>query len=266
MRDKSRSTATTLGFALMHNTLQVFFLPTRFFFTHVLLAVLLGSALRWLRRPAVMKTKYYALESWLVDVPIMLASFTEALACDSLLVRYGGHVWFDLVVPVMFTVYLAVLLFTGDGDSDGGGGSGGGGGARSGKGKGREFGSGSGRSKGSVRGSGRSSDRGKGGKGGSDSRDGNDTARVDGGPRHLLGGGSVGGGDGKGTASLVRRGAQARKKAARARWRIVSQSVSVVGRLKRAVAEGIDLAMPPAPGGLQLLRQVSSGAFCPKAD
>jgi len=114
MRDKSRSTATTLAFTLMHNTLQVFFLPTRFFFTHVLMAVLLGSALRWLSRPATMKNKYYAMESWLVDVPILLASFGEALTCDSVLMHYGGHVWFDVVVPVGFTVYVAILLLTDD--------------------------------------------------------------------------------------------------------------------------------------------------------
>jgi hypothetical protein len=50
MRDKRRSVATTCAYALGHNTLQVFFLPTHFFFTHVLMGVLLGSALRWLGR------------------------------------------------------------------------------------------------------------------------------------------------------------------------------------------------------------------------
>jgi len=116
MRDKSRSTRTTLAFALFHNTLQIFVLPTRFFFTHVLMAVLLGSALRWLRKPATMKNKYYAMESWLVDVPILLASFGEAMACDSVLMHYGGHVWFDIVVPVGFTAYLGILLLIGDSD------------------------------------------------------------------------------------------------------------------------------------------------------
>jgi len=115
MRDRRRSVAAALGLAALHNTTQVVFLPTRFFFTHVLLAVLLNSAGRWLARPRAEKTKYYALESWLVDVPIALASFGEALTCDTWLARYGGHVWFDMVVPVMFTVHLAVLVLANDG-------------------------------------------------------------------------------------------------------------------------------------------------------
>jgi hypothetical protein len=115
MRDKSRSVRTTLAFATFHNVLQVYFLPTRFFFTHVLKAVLFGSAVRWLGRPAHMKTKYYWMESWLVDVPILVMTYVEALTCDSFLIRYGGHVWFDMVVPVMFGVYWLILVCQADG-------------------------------------------------------------------------------------------------------------------------------------------------------
>ena len=85
MRDRRRGLATTLAFAVGHNALQCFLLPTRFFFTHVLMAVLLGSAVRKLSLPAHEKDIYYDLEAWLVDVPIMLASFGEALTCDSFL-------------------------------------------------------------------------------------------------------------------------------------------------------------------------------------
>lgn len=115
MRDKRRSFKVTCLFAMAHNSLQVFFLPTRFFFTHVLMAVLLNSAIRWLSRAPKDKTKYYALESWLVDVPIVLASFFEALTCDAFLIHVGGHIWFDMVVPVMFSVYFCILVYTGDG-------------------------------------------------------------------------------------------------------------------------------------------------------
>ena len=115
MRDKRRSIKVTCRFAMAHNSLQVFFLPTRFFFTHVLMAVLLNSAVRWLSRDPREKTKYYAMESWLVDVPIVLASFFEAFTCDAFLIRYGGHLWFDMVVPIMFGVYFAILVYTGDG-------------------------------------------------------------------------------------------------------------------------------------------------------
>eukprot|EP00966_Prymnesium_polylepis_P281452 6503263-Prymnesium_polylepis.2 len=81
------------------------------------MAVLGNSAIRWLGRPIADKTKYYALEAWLVDVPIAASAFAEALTCDVFLHAYGGHVWFDMVVPGMFVVYYAVLACTGDGAS-----------------------------------------------------------------------------------------------------------------------------------------------------
>lgn len=110
MRDTRRDRLTTIAFTLFHNTLQTFFLSSRFFFTHVLMAVLLGSALRWLHRPLTDKTHYYAMEAWLVDVPILLASFGEALTCDAFLIRWGGHVWFDMVVPVGLAFYYLILV------------------------------------------------------------------------------------------------------------------------------------------------------------
>lgn len=120
MRDTTRSVPVTLAFALFHNVLQVFILPSRFFFTHVLMAVLLNSAFRGLSRPASdKKNKFYDMEAILVDIPILLASFGEALTCDSFLKAYGGHVWFDMVVPVMFTVYYAILVLTNDEDTFG---------------------------------------------------------------------------------------------------------------------------------------------------
>jgi hypothetical protein len=123
MRDRRRSARATLAFAAAHNFVQLFCLPARFFFTHVLMAVLLSSAVRWLRRPLAEKTLYYTLESWLVDVPIVLMSFVEALGCDAFLMGAGGHVWFDMVVPVMFAVYFALLVATGDGARGGAGGT-----------------------------------------------------------------------------------------------------------------------------------------------
>lgn len=110
MRDARRSTTTALAFAAFHNGLQLFLLPTTAFFTHVLIAVLLSSALRKMAQPAARKTLYYDLESWLVDVPILLMTFGEALTCDAGLLDVGGHVWFDMVVPAGFVVYFAILL------------------------------------------------------------------------------------------------------------------------------------------------------------
>lgn len=96
--------------ALGHNFLQVFVLPTRYFFVHVLLAVLGTSAIRGLSREEHEKDRYYALEATLVDVPILVMTFTEALCCDTWFKQVGGHVWFDMVVPFGFFVYYAILI------------------------------------------------------------------------------------------------------------------------------------------------------------
>lgn len=44
-----------------------------------------------------------------MDVPILLMTFSEAMTCDSFLIHYGGHVWFDMAVPFGFIVYYLVL-------------------------------------------------------------------------------------------------------------------------------------------------------------
>jgi len=109
-RSAKRSASFAFGLALFHNSLQVFILPTRLFFTHVLLAVLASSSFRGLNREPKDKTIYYALEAWFVDVNILVMTFVEAFTCESFLIHIGGHLWFDMVVPFGFTAYFFVLL------------------------------------------------------------------------------------------------------------------------------------------------------------
>lgn len=109
MRDRTRPFHIAMAYAVMHNTAQVFFLSSRLFFIHVLMAVLLSGALRGLARAEQDKTRFYDMEAVLVDVPILLMTFSEAVTCDSFLKHYGGHVWFDMAVPFGFIVYYLIL-------------------------------------------------------------------------------------------------------------------------------------------------------------
>lgn len=109
-RSAKRSAGFAFAIALFHNSLQVFVLPTRLFFTHVLLAVLASSSYRGLNRDYSEKTIYYALEAWLVDVNILVMTFVESFTCESFLIHMGGHVWFDMVVPFGFTAYFFILF------------------------------------------------------------------------------------------------------------------------------------------------------------
>jgi len=112
MRQRSAKRSARFAFmlALFHNSLQVFILPTRLFFTHVLLAVLASSSYRGFNREYKDKTIYYALEAWLVDVNILVMTFVESFTCETFLIHIGGHVWFDMVVPLGFTVYFGILF------------------------------------------------------------------------------------------------------------------------------------------------------------
>lgn len=111
--DQFRSPTVALMLAFIHNTLQFFILPSKFFFVHVLMAVLGDCAISglWFRTD---KDVYYDLEAWLVDIPILLMTFTEALGCDAFLLPMGGHFWFDMVVPFGFFTYYSILVFIGE--------------------------------------------------------------------------------------------------------------------------------------------------------
>ena len=53
------------------------------------------------------KDKYYALYA-LTQCLSSATMWAEPYLCDSLLVKYGGHVVFDYSIPLAFIVYLAV--------------------------------------------------------------------------------------------------------------------------------------------------------------
>lgn len=114
--DQFRSPTVALILAFIHNTLQFFIFPSKFFFVHVLMGVLGDCAISGLWfRTSDEKDIYYDLEALLVDVPILLMTFTEALGCDGFLLPYGGHLWFDMVVPFGFFAYYGILMSIGEG-------------------------------------------------------------------------------------------------------------------------------------------------------
>ena len=54
--------------------------------------------------PGVPRDRYYDASAW-VGVPIMAITWLEPLTCDSFLVRWGGHVWFDVSIPLAYFLY-----------------------------------------------------------------------------------------------------------------------------------------------------------------
>ena len=108
MRCGRRKQSTAIFLALFNNIISLFVIPSRFFFTYVQTTVVgINSALVGLTRTD--KDKYYDMEAILVDIPIVSASFVEAMGCESFLMSIGGHVWYDLVVPVSFFLYYGAV-------------------------------------------------------------------------------------------------------------------------------------------------------------
>jgi len=51
------------------------------------------------------KDTSYDVWSWLVNLPVVLVGWLEAITCTSFLINYGGHVWYDATIPLTITAY-----------------------------------------------------------------------------------------------------------------------------------------------------------------
>ena len=51
------------------------------------------------------KDKYYSTRFLMIGLPILSVAWLEALACESFLIHYGGHVWFDNTIALSFLAY-----------------------------------------------------------------------------------------------------------------------------------------------------------------
>jgi hypothetical protein len=53
---------------------------------------------------------FYLLNTLLIGTPIIIATFVEPLFCDSLLINYGGHIIFDVSIPLGVILYYIVVI------------------------------------------------------------------------------------------------------------------------------------------------------------
>ena len=57
-------------------------------------------------------TKEYLAASVIIGLPVSAAIWVEALMCDSFLVQFGGHLWYDLTIPISMMIYLIYVKNT----------------------------------------------------------------------------------------------------------------------------------------------------------
>ena len=92
--------------SVVHSVLMTTVVPPLLAFTYVNTFIslnLLGKQLLTAPRDV-----FYVLSGVLYGGPILTATFLEPLLCDSLLVRWGGHIIFDLSIPGGVLLYYAV--------------------------------------------------------------------------------------------------------------------------------------------------------------
>ena len=57
------------------------------------------------------KDYYYDLSVIVIGVPVTLITWLEPILCDSFLVNWGGHVWFDVSLPASMLIFLCIVKY-----------------------------------------------------------------------------------------------------------------------------------------------------------
>ena len=95
---KVKQLALAIGISLI----QCSFVPEVYGFTFVNAIIYLLSGMCNLFGE---KSRFYNLFALLVILPNLPMVWLEGIACDSFLVKYGGHFWFDFMIPFSVLVY-----------------------------------------------------------------------------------------------------------------------------------------------------------------
>ena len=95
--------ALHLAMALVYVSFHYFFVPGTIAFTYVQAVLIVTAAVSMLMTKE--KGPYYNAASLIITLPIGLMAWAEGFMCESLMVHIGGHLWYDMVIPISYTVY-----------------------------------------------------------------------------------------------------------------------------------------------------------------
>jgi hypothetical protein len=82
---------------------QHYFVPGKIAFAFVQTILLLNHTLVELTNEN--KNKYYSAVAFFIGTPIGLMAWVEGLTCDKFLIHFGGHLWYDMTIPISMTFY-----------------------------------------------------------------------------------------------------------------------------------------------------------------
>jgi hypothetical protein len=90
----------------------IFFIPQKFGFTYVQTVLMTCFVTKELLLPVEKKDYWYGLWGILVNVPVVVVGWIEALTCDSFLKEIGGHVFYDAVIPLSILLFSLMVLMS----------------------------------------------------------------------------------------------------------------------------------------------------------
>ena len=102
-RTLTQSNTLNIGLTAVHTIVLGFFVPGNFGFTYVQTALMCSFVSVDLFMKG--KDSSYDVWSWLVNLPVVLVGWLEAVTCTSFLIYYGGHLWYDAIIPISITGY-----------------------------------------------------------------------------------------------------------------------------------------------------------------
>lgn len=95
--------------SLFHALVMVCLVPPKYLFTYVNTALFLNITGSRVLEPPQNKDASYDLAAVMVGLPIMTITWLEPLTCDTFLVNWGGHLFFDFTIPFCAFCYFLVL-------------------------------------------------------------------------------------------------------------------------------------------------------------
>jgi len=93
----------SLVLTVVYTSIHVFLVPGRFGFTYVQTMLILTYTLHALSKKE--KSTYYNAISVIIGLPVGFVAWFEVFACEQFYVHIGGHVWYDLTIPLSYCAY-----------------------------------------------------------------------------------------------------------------------------------------------------------------
>ena len=96
--------------SIIHSVVTIVICPIKYHFAYVTAVITMNSlisALLFFKH----KDYYYDLSVIVIGVPVTLITWLEPILCDSFLVNWGGHVWFDISLPASMLIFLFIVSY-----------------------------------------------------------------------------------------------------------------------------------------------------------